>query len=383
MVPNGENGGIWGSKVRNAEGRTAFVPGVLPPPFTWTDELVKALSDAAAALGGVNSIAGFIPNSRLLVMPFLRVEAVLSSRIENTVTTVDAVMRAESSPHEDSSEATQLVVNYVRAMRHGMFLLKELPLCQRLVQEVHRELLRGVRGQTGDPGNFRRSQVYVGPYVPPPPDRLADLLHSWELFVQAQDAMPPLLRMGIMHAQFEMIHPFLDGNGRVGRLLMSLFLMERGCLDEPLLFLSQYLETNRREYYDRLRAISENGDWQGWFLFILEAVRAQADWSRGLGRSILRLRDDLRAGLQTDKATPNELRLIDELFLTPYMTPREAESRLGVTHATASKTLATLEGRGIVEETTGQKRNRQYRFPKLLELLRQAESPEPQSRLDL
>src|SRR5438034_1265981 len=260
-----------GRRVRCAGGYTAFVPDPLPPELHWTPTLVRALSDADRLVGRLAGEGGRLPNPHLLIRPFVRREAVLSSRIEGTQAALGEWLAAEAGAAVERSPADlREVGNYVVALEYGVERLGALPLSLRLVRELHERLMRGVRGGAATPGEFRRSQNWVGPpgstladaiYVPPPADELMGCLGAWEKFLH-DGSLPPLVHAALAHSQFEAIHPFLDGNGRVGRLLITLLLVEKGVLPAPLLYLSAYFEATRPEYYARLLAVTENGEWE-------------------------------------------------------------------------------------------------------------------------
>ena len=365
-------------------GAQAFVPNPLPPPLKYDVQLVALLSEADRAIGGVASIADFLPNPGLFVVPFLKIEAVLSSRIEGTQTTTDAVFQAEISDRASLNAETREVVNYLEAMYLGMARLGEQALTLGLVCELHARLLDRARGESSLSGHPRETQVHIGArgrsiheasYVPPPPDLLPALLEEWERFANADSQLPPLIHCAIMHAHFELIHPFLDGNGRIGRLLMSLFLIARHELSQPLLFLSAFFESHRTQYYERLQAISRDGDWNGWVAFFLRAVAAQSKQALSAARRILGLRDELREELQSAQASSHTLRLLDFLFENPYTTMKHAAERLGVSYPTASKAIRKLEAMGFLQETTGRQRDQRFRATRLLEAIEAAAVP--------
>ena len=265
----------------------AFVPNPLPPKLAWTSELVVTLSEADRALGELAGLGRSLPNPHLLIRPFVRREAVLSSRIEGTQSTLfdlyayEAVQLSMFKPPPDVRE----VYNYVRALEHGMARLPTLPLSLRLIREIHAHLMEGVRGEHQTPGEFRRSQNWIGPpgctltdarFVPPPVPEMQESLHALETFLHASPTLPPLMRLGLIHYQFEAIHPFLDGNGRVGRLLITLLLCAWDLLSEPLLYLSAYFDAHRQDYYDLLLRVSQHGAWEDWLTFFLRGIATQA-----------------------------------------------------------------------------------------------------------
>jgi Fic family protein len=270
------------------------------------------------------------------------------------------------------------VVNYVRAMNHGLSRLGDLPLSLRLIREIHAELMAGVRGSNRSPGEFRVSQNWIGAagstlqnasFVPPPvPDMMA-ALGNLEHFLHDRESLPPLLQAGIAHAQFETIHPFLDGNGRVGRLLITFLLCERDILQRPLLYLSHYLKAHRSEYYDRLTAIRSEGNWEGWLKFFLRGVEEVSNSATHTARQILLLRETHRQVVTARLGnTPHAPRLLDFLYEQPIVNVRTVERRLGCTYATANKLVEQFAGLGILHEVTGARRNRLYRYTDYLSL---------------
>lgn len=371
-----------GRYVRQTAEYSAFIPAPLPPdpPLEMDAELARLLSEADLALGRLDGASMMLPNADLFVAMYVRREAVLSSQIEGTQASLTDVLQFEAGT--DGGETERLldveeVVNYVRAMNYGLRRLEELPLSLRLVREIHGELMRGMRGEESTPGEFRHSQNWIGPagstlrdacFVPPPPHDLLRVLGEWETFLHARSE-PVLVTAALAHAQFETIHPFLDGNGRVGRLLITLLLYERGVLARPLLYLSLHLKRNQTEYYDRLQAVRKKGDWEGWVKFFLEGVRASADEATETTRRILTLREEDRARLAGEgKASGNLLRSLDHLFAQPVTTPQLLASALAIQYATANNLIARLVDTGILAEMTGYRRNRRFAYRKYLDM---------------
>src|SRR5206468_8157121 len=262
-----------GRRIRCPGGYRAYVPEPLPPRFEWSAGLAAALSAADRAIGRLAGEGRRLPNPHLLIRPFVRREAVLSSRIEGTQATLGELLAAEAGAAVERSPADlREVGNYVVALEHGIGRLRTLLLSLRLVRELHEKLMHGVRGESAIPGRFRRSQNWIGPpgstlasatYVPPPPDQLMECLGPWETFLH-DESLPPLVHAALVHSQFEAIHPFLDGNGRVGRLLITLLFIARSVLPSPLLYLSAWFEATRPEYYSRLLGVTERGEWEEW-----------------------------------------------------------------------------------------------------------------------
>jgi Fic family protein len=358
-----------GRLINTPQGFLAFAPNPLPPPIEFDMGLALALSKADAALSELSGLGGQLPNPHLLISPYIRREAVLSSRIEGTKASLSDLLIDEiEDGHTKVADADDIkeVRNYVRALERGINQLPTLPLSLRLIRDIHAELLSGVRGDKATPGEFRRTQNWIGPagstpmtaaFVPPPVDAMMDSLGDWEKFLHIRDVMPDLIQCALMHVQFETIHPFLDGNGRVGRLLITLFLMERGRMSQPLLYLSAFIDAHKSDYYDLLQRVRTHGDWAAWIRFFLQGVAEIATEGGQQAKELHRLREQYRAQLR-DK--PNALGLIDELFINPYMTIGRAAKVLDKTHPTAKAAISVLEGMHILKETTGRQWGRFY-----------------------
>jgi Fic family protein len=356
-----------GKIVQLPAGYSAFIPAPLPPDIRYDPDLVLQLSRADAAVSELSGLGRNLPNPRLLIAPYVHREAVMSSRIEGTRATLSDLLLDEvrNAPSEDAADVRE-VGNYIRALEHGMARLRELPLSLRLVREIHAQLMEGVRGEQATPGEFRRSQNWIGPpgstpataaYVPPPPTELMEVLGNWERFLHDRDIMPDLIQCAVMHDQFEAIHPFLDGNGRVGRLLIVLFLMERGRLSAPLLYVSTYFEAHRYEYYDALQRTRSHGDWEGWLRFFLAGVTESAQSGVKQAAGLIALREDLRSRVSRK---PKALALVDELFINPYITVARAAELLETSLPTARQALRSLEGERLLQEVTGRRWGRLY-----------------------
>jgi Fic family protein len=379
-----------GRAVAQASGYLAYVPEALPPdpPIALDGETIDLLSRADQALGKLDGIASLLPNPDLFVGMYVRKEALLSSQIEGIESTLDEVIRFEEG--EKPSEGKRLhdtaeVVNYVRALNYGIKRLADLPLSLRLIREIHAELMRGVQGQGKAPGEFRVSQNWIGArganlanatFVPPPVPEMKEALDNFEKFLHARRERadrthyPVIVECALVHAQFETIHPFLDGNGRLGRLLIALLLHERGVLSRPLLYISLYLKGNRLEYYDRLTAVRKNGDWEGWTKFFLRGVEQTGLEAAETAKKVIAFRED---ALRTAGGLgSNELKLLEFLFSHPLTDIQTAQKKLGVSYNTAAAAITRLEKAGLLKETTGAKRNRVFRFAAYLDLF---ESP--------
>lgn len=368
-----------GRLVRQPTGYRAFIPAPLPPepPLDLDSELIKLLAEATEAVGRLDGATQLVPDPSVFVAMYVRREAVLSSQIEGTQSSLDDVLSYEADPDigglpEDVTE----VFNYVRAMNHGLQRLDTLPLSLRLLREIHSMLLSTGRGAEKNPGEFRTSQNWIGPsnvslekatFVPPPPLAMNAALDNFERFLH-DDQLPTLLHCGLSHAQFETIHPFLDGNGRVGRLLITLLLCQRGVLELPLLYLSHYLKRHRLEYYDRLTAIRTRGDWEGWMRFFLRGVAETASEATQTARQIMRLRDQHRELAQTYGLGVNGLRLLDMLYSAPITNSNMIVQRIGVAPNTANRLLTRFSDIGVLTEITGRRRSRLYRYSPYLAL---------------
>jgi Fic family protein len=366
-----------GRRIRCPGGYRAYVPDPLPPRIAWSDALAANLSRADRAVGRLAGEGRRLPNPHLLIRPFVRREAVLSSRIEGTQATLGELLAAEAGASvERSREDLREVANYVVALEYGVARVAALPLSLRLVKELHGKLMRGAPGDAATPGEFRRSQNWIGPagctladatFVPPPPDRLMDCLGAWERFLH-DDALPPLVHAAVAHSQFEAIHPFLDGNGRVGRLVITLLLVERQVLPSPLLYLSAFFEATRPEYYARLSGVTERGEWEEWLGYFLRGVAGQAE--DALGR-IQRI-DTLVAGWRERiAAAPSRVpeRSLDLFIENPFWTVNRLARRLGVAFTTAQRAIDRLEAAGVVRLASEARRNRVYCARAVLEIL--------------
>ena len=364
--------------MKTPEGFYAFVPAPLPPKLDYGHDLVLALSRADAALSELSIAGEQLPNPHLLIAPYLRQEAVLSSRIEGTRTTLSQLLMDEvaAAPPERDPNDLREVRNYITALEYGIARLSELPLSLRFVRELHERLMRGVRGAHMTPGEFRRSQNWIGPpgstlatatYVPPPVNEMKKALGDWELFLHDRTSLPDLVQCALMHEHFEAIHPFLDGNGRVGRLLITLFLIERGRLTQPLLYLSAYIEAHRSDYYDALLRVRTEGDWQSWLIFFLSGVQETAVFAARQAREIARIREEFRQMVQ-DK--PKALALVDHILRTPYITVAEAERVLSVTNPTARTAVLALVSAGLLEEMGERRWRRLYVARPVLNVLK-------------
>ena len=363
----------------------AHVPHPLPPELTWTPTLVRALSDADRLIGRLSGEAGRLPNPHVPMRPFIRREAVPSSRIEGTHATLGELLASEAGLAVDRSPADlREVGNYVTALESGIRRLGELPLSLRLVRVLHERLMRGVRGDRATPGEFRTIQNWIGipgatlanaTYVPPPPGEVMACLGGWEQFLHDR-TWPPLVQIALAHYQFEAIHPFIDGNGRVGRLLITLFLIERRVLPTPLLYLSAFFEATRQDYYAGLRGVTERGDWETWLVYFLNGVARQSEDALSRAIRINRTLESWRREVG-GRGARVALRLVDLLGENPYCTVKRAARKLSVAFTTAQRAVDTLVRADILRQVGEARRNRAYCATALLAILEEPASIVP------
>ena len=351
---------MFGSATREPGNKWAFwyfKPTPIPRDLTLAASTIKALSDADASLGKLQGLGTLIRDPELLLGPYLTQEAVASSRIEGTQASLSDVLKAEVSGSPTENEDIEEVERYIAATRQGYELVRTLPISQRLILDLHRTLLAGVRGQEKLPGELRRTPMWVGSptdspdtalYVPPLPDDLPELITDWEDFVNTPNQLPTLIRCGLMHYQFETIHPFLDGNGRIGRLLINLMLMEEGRLGTPLLYLSGYLERYRKEYYTRLQDVREQGKIQEWLQFFLTAVQRSAEDAVSRAERLVALRDQYMT--EAAQSRSNLGAVAEMIFKNPFLTVMRVERSTGLTNQGARNLIKEAARRGWVEE---------------------------------
>src|ERR1700730_4265956 len=355
----------------------AFLPAPLPPALDWTSRLIGVLSDADRLIGRLAGGGGRLPNPHILIPPFVRREAVLSSKIEGTQATLGELLAAEAGAAVDRSpEDLREVGNYVVALEHGISRLKKLPLCVRLTRELHEKLMTGVQGHQAGPGRFRKIQNWIGKpgstiatasYIPPPPGEVEPCLAAWEKFLH-ESTLPPLVTIALAHYQFEAIHPFLDGNGRVGRLLITLFLIERQILPTPLLYLSAFFEASRRDYYDGLRGISERGAWNDWLEYFLLGVARMSEDALSRAMRINGLLSEWQRKVSGESRN-NPLRAVELLGANPFLTVKGVADKLAIAFTTAQRAIERLERANIVKRVGDAKRDRVYCATALLDIL--------------
>lgn len=366
MQPEEFSKSSHGNVRRHERGYWSFMPSPLPPRIEVNWELTRKISEADRAVAELAGIAHDLPNPHLLIGPFIRHEAVLSSRIEGTQASLSDLFFFEASDlgalggEESRPPDTREVANYVKAMEFGLKRMNDLPLSLRLIREMHAILMEGVRGETMTPGEFRRTQNWIGPpgctlmdaiYVPPPPEEMMEALGALEKFFHAESNFPPLVWLALVHYQFEAIHPFLDGNGRIGRLLISLLLIQKSLIGSPLLYLSPYFERHRKEYYDGLLAVSRDGAWIHWIEYFLRAVLAQARDARNRARKLLELRREYRQRFEGARVSALVPKLIDAIFEKPVLTIPIAATTLGVSYPAAANNIRKLVKAKILRET--------------------------------
>lgn len=350
----------------------AFLPKSLPPdpPLKMDEKMSYQLAKANKALGKLEGSASLLPNPELFIYQFVRKEAVLSAQIEGTQTTLEEFLSAESTPLLEMTDDIIDVSNYITAMNYGLGQLDEIPLSAKLIKRIHAKLLTGTRGSKKKPGKFRTMQNWIGGkrpglarYVPPPAEYVVECMNDLEKYLnEDKSEVPIILKAGLIHAQFESIHPFHDGNGRLGRLLITFILVSSGELQAPLLYLSLYLKQNRDEYYERLNAVRDNGDWEGWMLFYLKGVEEVSNQAAQTAKLITDLRERDRKKIESGHSTASALQVLELFYKHPKMSVKFAANLLELSEPTVRNSFTSLEGLGILTEVTGLKRNREYLY---------------------
>jgi len=373
-----------GRYVMQSAGYRAYIPKSLPPmpPIKYNGELRNLLSEADRALAKLDGIATVLPNTELFIAMYVKKEALLSSQIEGTQASLEGVLRFEANlePSEDINEIKE-VVNYIKAMNYGISRLQDLPMSNRLIKEIHEILIKGTRGTHKTPGEFRKTQNWLGApganlleatFIPPPPDALMDLLFNLEKFIHQKDEIPPLIKISLIHAQFETIHPFLDGNGRVGRLLITFYLYWEKILSRPLLYLSFYLKKNRIEYYDSLMKIRLDGNWEGWIKFFLKGIKEVSEEAANSAKEIIILKDTLLKTLFDHKISSiYAVGFLNLLFIKPIITSDEKLIKeLKVSKETANQLIKKFEKLKILREISGKKRYKKYIFSEYINIIK-------------
>jgi len=383
-IDNMDNTYRAGRYVEQLTGYKAFIPNPLPPnPKLYIDdEMLELLSQADRALGRLDGSTDALPNPDLFVFMYVRKEAVLSSQIEGTQASLIDVLEFESSTLErDNPHDVAEVVNYISAINHGLARLEELPVSLRLIREIHRELMRDVRGSEKKPGEFRRRQNWIGPggcllkdatYIPPPPGEMQEALTDLERFLHDTAPMPALIRIGLAHAQFETIHPFQDGNGRTGRLLITFLLCEKNILKRPLLYISYFFKKYRSEYYSHLQSIRDKGNWEDWIKFFLKGVYEVAQEASTVARQIVNLKEEHRQTVMKEmgRSSGNAIVLLENLYYKPVFNVEIVQDITKSSYPNANKLIKKLCDIGLVEEITGYKRNRAFAYSPYLSIFK-------------
>ncbi|HET9464312.1 MAG TPA: Fic family protein [Gemmatimonadales bacterium] len=381
--------GEYRAWVAGGEQIKSFVPFRLPPApaLEITGERQRLLERATLALGRLDSVTLLLPDPELFLYAYVRREAVLSSQIEGTQSSLSDLLLFElpEAPGAPFPEDVIEVSNYVRALEHGMERLRDgFPVSNRLLREIHAELLSRGRGSEKSPGEFRHSQNWIGGtrpgnahFVPPPPDAVEDCMADLERFIHEEDSPSSvLINAALTHVQFESIHPFLDGNGRVGRLLIALLLHDGGALSQPLLYLSLYFKQHRQEYYRLLDSVRTEGDWEAWLDFFLEGVESTANGAVETARRLVaQFQEDERRVQALTRGTSRALRVLSALRERPVVTLGEVMERTGLTFPTAGYGMKTLEGLGIAKEFTGRRRNRVFAYESYMKILNEGTEP--------
>lgn len=367
-----------------ASGYRAFVPSPLPPdpPVLFSPELMQLLSEADRKLGRLDGVTQVLPDPDLFVSMYVKKEALLSSQIEGTQASLQDVLAIEESRLNDD---TQEVANYIDAMNHGLNRLREFPLSLRLMREIHARLLASGRGSERTPGEFRYSQNWIGAqgcsladaaYVPPAVDDMHKALGDLETFFYDCSEIPTLIKIGLIHAQFETIHPFLDGNGRMGRLLITFWLCNEGILSQPVLYLSYYFKRNRREYYDRLMDVRFKGAWEEWLAFFLRGIAQTSEEGVTSAKRIIALQSDCLQRIGDARLNSNHTLLLDRLFESPSITKRKAAEVLGVSEPTAKTVIDNLCDIGVLRDVEPRaQRNKRFVFQRYLDILEPGTDP--------
>ena len=372
-----------GQYLAQPTGYSAFVPKPLPPdpPILIDGEMQALLSKADRALGRLDGSIQTLPNPNLFVFMYVRKEAVLSSRIEGTQSSINDLLEAEAQIYSlEHPKDVDEVLNYVQAMGFGLNRLNELPICTRLLREIHAKLMEGIRGQTKQPGEIRTTQNWIGPggyslkdatFVPPPPTELPEILSDFEKFLNEDISdLPALVQIGLAHAHFETIHPFLDGNGRVGRLLITFLMCQREILIRPVLYISHFLRARQSEYYDLLQGTRDRGDWESWLKFFLTGVAVVSNEATETARRIVDLRERHRLLVTQEfgRAAGNGLTVLEQLFRQPIIQVKDIEKLLAVTFNAANVLTHRFVDAGLLTEITGQARNRMFRYAPYVDL---------------
>ena len=370
-----------GKLITQPGGYKAFVPEKLPPgpPLRIEGARQNLLSQAHMALARLDGMGYFLPNADLFIAMYVRKEALLSSQIEGTQASLEDIFEYESGDKPENINDVAEVINYIRALNFGIDRLRTLPMSLRLIKEIHGVLMQGTRGGNKEPGEFRKTQNWIGPpgstlknalYIPPPPQEVMKAMGDLEQYIYKGRKLPVLVDCGLVHYQFESIHPFLDGNGRVGRLLITFYLYFREVLHRPLLYLSYYFKKNRQEYYDRLTMVRDKGDYEQWIAFFLKGVVETADSAVETARKILELQTKHRELLWKKKlSSPLAVGILERLFQRPYVSVNDVAKEFSISFQAASNLVSQLEGAGILQEITGKKRDKRFIYAEYISIL--------------
>ncbi len=375
-----------GDYVQQTGGYRAFIPRKLPPdpPIHYDNVLSGLLGEASLSLGELKGLAEIIPNPQFFITMYVRKEALLSSQIEGTqASLVDLIVAETKKDYAVPSEIRE-VRNYIKALHYGLNRVKELPVSLRLLKEIQGILLHDVRGGSSSTGEFRKVQNWIGTpgmditdadFVPPPVSEMFLALNDFESYYHKAQSEPALIKCGLLHAQFETIHPFLDGNGRIGRLLITFFLCEQGVLPDPLLYLSYYFKKNRLAYYEKLTAVRNNGDWEGWLKFFLAGISEVSKQAVNTAKQILTLQEEHRNIISDNLRTTNALNLHEILLIMPIVTVKYVQDKLNVTYSTANRLVGKFHDLGLLKLREGAKRDRNYIYLDYLKILQIGTEP--------
>ena len=361
-----------GTQINQPTGYKAFIPNPIPPnpPIRIEGEIQHLLTNANIAIGKMDTMGYLAPNLEHIIAMYVRKEALLSAQIEGTQASLEDIFKYENQIPVKNINDVKEVVNYIKALNHGMKRLAEFPMSIRLIKEIHEILLEGARGKEKTPGEFRKSQNWIGSpgstlatasFVPPPPKEAMDAMGELELFLHKDSELPLLINCALMHYQFETIHPFLDGNGRLGRLLITFYLYWKGALQYPLLYLSYYLKIHRQEYYDRLNLVRERGDYEQWIIFFLKGIIWTCESALQTIKNLLQLQEDHKKRLISKKlSTPYAIALLDYLFEKPHLTINDVADHIKISYQGAKALVDQFVTAEILKEITGKRRDKRY-----------------------
>lgn len=376
-----------GRYIYQPTGYKAFIPSSLPPepPIRVDGFLNQLLSDANLALGRLDTMGYLLPNVDHIIAMYVRKEALLSSQIEGTQASLEDIFEYESHSAMSNINDVQEVINYIKALNHGLKRLKEFPMSIRLIKEIHQMLLLETRGKDKTPGEFRKSQNWIGPggstlknasFIPPPPAEALEALGQLELFLHKENELPVLIVCALIHYQFETIHPFLDGNGRLGRLLITYYLCWKEVMQKPLLYLSYYFKLHRQEYYDRLNLVREQGDYEQWISFFLKGIIWTSRSALETIKNVLSIAEKHKQLLLQRKiSSPLAIAFLDYLFIKPHLSIQETATHFQTSYQKIQAIINQFVDLGILKESTGKKRDRRFNYWEYLECLSEGTEP--------